>query len=106
MVSAAVAEFMALSRFTVANGMEEEVKEAFRNRPRLVEGAPGFVRMEVLCPVDAPAEIWLLTWWSDEASYRSWHHSHLYHDSHAGIPKGLKLVPGATEVRSFRHVCS
>jgi heme-degrading monooxygenase HmoA len=100
------AEFVALSRFTVANGMDEEVHEAFRNRPHLVDQAPGFVRMEVLCPVDTPAEIWLLTWWCDEESYRTWHHSHLYRESHAGIPKGLKLVPGSTEIRSFRHVCS
>jgi heme-degrading monooxygenase HmoA len=33
-----------LSRFTVANGMEAEVREAFVNRPHLVAGAPGFVR--------------------------------------------------------------
>lgn len=98
--------FVALSRFTVANGMEEEVKLAFRNRPHLVDGSPGFLRMEVLSPVDVPAEIWLLTWWSDEESFRTWHHSHLYRESHAGIPKGLKLVPGSTEIRSFRQVCS
>lgn len=100
------AAFVALSRFTIANGMEEEVQEAFRNRPHLVDGAPGFVRMEVLCPTDVPAEIWLLTWWSDEESFRVWHRSHLYRESHAGIPKGLKLVPGSVEIRSFRHVSS
>lgn len=99
------AAFVALSRFTVANGMEEEVKRAFHDRPHLVDDAPGFVRMEVLSPVDVPAEIWLLTWWSDEESFRAWHHSHLYRESHAGIPRGLKLVPGSTEIRSFRHVC-
>ena len=34
---------LAISRFRVANGMEKEVREAFRNRPRLVEDAPGFL---------------------------------------------------------------
>ena len=43
-----------MSRFTVANGMEDEVRQAFRDRPHLVDDAPGFVRMEVLSPVDDP----------------------------------------------------
>lgn len=98
--------YVALSRFVVANGMTAAVKEAFRHRPHLVEEAPGYLRMEVLSPTERPDEIWLITFWSDEPSFRAWHHSHLYHASHAGIPKGLKLVPGETEIRSFEHVAS
>jgi heme-degrading monooxygenase HmoA len=98
--------FVALSRFTVANGMEAEVKQAFVERPHLVDGAPGFLRMEVLTPVDDPREIWLLTYWSDEASFEAWHRSHLHHEAHKGIPKGLKLMPKSTQVRYFEHVCS
>jgi heme-degrading monooxygenase HmoA len=98
--------FMALSRFIVANGMAEEVRAAFRARPHLVDSAPGFLRMEVLCPRENPQEFWLLTWWSEEAHYRSWHRSHAYHDSHAGIPKGLKLVPKSAEIRHFDHIAS
>ena len=98
--------FVARSRFVVANGIAAEVKAAFRNRPHLVEGAPGFLRMDVLSPRDRPEEIWLLTYWRDTQSYRTWHHSHLYHDSHRGIPKGLKLVPGETQIQEFEHVCS
>ena len=45
--------FVALSRFTIANGMEAEVQQAFRDRPHQVDGTPGFVRMEVLVPIDA-----------------------------------------------------
>jgi heme-degrading monooxygenase HmoA len=98
--------FVALSRFTVANGMSEEVRQAFRDRPHLVEGAPGFLRMEVLTPVDEPDEFWLVTWWSDEASFQSWHGSHLHHESHRGIPRGLRLVPEKTQVRYLEQVCS
>lgn len=98
--------FSALSVFVVANGMEGDVKEAFRNRPRLVDDAPGFVRMEVMSPLDAPQELWLLTFWDSQAAFDEWHHSHLYRESHKGIPKGLKLVPGRTQLRRFEHVCS
>lgn len=98
--------FVALSRFTIANEMAGEVKEAFVNRPGLVEAAPGFVRLDVISPVDDPQEVWLLTYWEDEASFRAWHHSHLYRDSHSGIPKGLKLVPRSASLRYFEHVSS
>lgn len=98
--------FVAMSRFRIANGMTAEVKEAFRDRPHMVDDAPGFLRMEVISPLDAPEEIWLLTYWTDEASYRAWHHGHTYRDSHRGIPKGLRLDPKGTEIRFFEHVCS
>lgn len=99
------AGFVALSRFTVT-GMSDEVKQAFRQRPHRVDAASGFLRMEVLSPFDAPNEMWLITYWHDEASYRAWHHSHLYKESHQGIPKGLRLVPKSVSIRFFEHVAS
>jgi len=57
--------------------------------------------MQVMSPFDNEQEIWLVTQWTDEASYRNWHRGHGYHESHAGIPKGLKLVPRSTEIRYF-----
>lgn len=84
--------------------MEAAVKAAFRARPHLVDDAAGYVRMDVLSPTDAPNEIWLITHWTDKSSFESWHHSHLYRESHRGIPKGLKLVPGETKIRHFEYV--
>ena len=98
--------FIALSRFTIANGMTAEVKDAFVNRPHLVDRAPGFICMEVMSPCDDAAEIWLFTYWQDEASYRNWHRSHLYHEAHCGIPKGLKLVPRSAQLRCFKLVAT
>ncbi|MEO5337687.1 MAG: antibiotic biosynthesis monooxygenase [Magnetospirillum sp. WYHS-4] len=86
-------EFVALTRFSIADGMEDSIKEAFRNRPNLAEMAAGFVRMDVLDPKDRPQELWLVTHWVDQASFEAWHRSHVDHDSHAGIPPGLKLIP-------------
>ncbi len=98
--------FVAVSKFVVANGMIDDVKRAFRVRPHLVDGAAGYLRMEVISPIERPEEIWLITFWTDKASFETWHHSHLYRDSHRGIPKGLKLVPKETELRHFEHVCT
>lgn len=98
--------FVALSKFVIANDKTAEVKDAFRTRPHLVDGQPGFVRMEVFSPLDRPEEIWLVTYWINAESFEVWHHSHLYHESHRGIPKGLKLVPGEQQIRHFEHICS
>ena len=98
--------FIALSQFTIANDMRSDVKEAFIDRPHLVDNASGFIRLEVISPLDNKDEIWLLTYWRDEESFRTWHHSHLYHDSHKGIPRGLKLVPKSARLRFFEHVSS
>ena len=98
--------FVALSKFEIANGMTGEVKEAFANRPHLVEGAAGFMRLDVISPLDYPDEIWLITYWTDEDSYKTWHRSELHRESHKWIPKGLKLVPRSTQVRFFEHVSS
>jgi heme-degrading monooxygenase HmoA len=95
-----------LSRFVVANDMDAEVNQAFILRPHLVDNAAGFVRMDVLSPEDMPNEIWLMTYWIDIASYRTWHKSHAYHESHAGIPKGLKLVPGSAALRIFNLIAT
>lgn len=102
----ALVGFVALSQFTIANGMEAEVREAFRNRPHLVDDAPGFIRMDVISPTEHPDQIWLITFWADEASYKTWHHSHVYHDSHKGIPKGLKLIPRSAKVTLFDYIAS
>lgn len=86
--------------------MVEQVKQAFLERPHLVDSAPGFIRLDVISPTEKPEEIWLLTYWRDRESFTTWHKSHLYHESHKGIPRGLKLVPSETEIRYFDHVAS
>jgi len=98
--------FIAISQFTVANDKTEEVKQDFKNRPHMVDHAPGFQRMEVISPRELPSEIWLVTYWENEESFFAWHRSHLYRESHKGIPKGLKLVPQRTHLRFFDLVAS
>ncbi len=95
-----------LSRFVVGNDMDAEIKQAFILRPHIVDNAAGFLRMDVLSPEDMPKEIWLMTYWVDIESYRTWHKSHAYHESHAGIPKGLRLVPGSAALRIFKLIVS
>lgn len=90
--------FVGLSRFKVASGNAEEVAQAFRQRPGMVDHAGGFIRLEVMRPTDDDTSFWLFTWWDDEASFVAWHRSHAFKATHAHMPSGLKLVPGANSI--------
>ncbi|MEI7688245.1 MAG: antibiotic biosynthesis monooxygenase, partial [Planctomycetota bacterium] len=93
-------------RFRVRNGMEEEVRAAFSNRPRLVEQVEGFLGMEVFTDVDDSSTFDLLTRWTDMNAYIVWHSSDAHRLSHGGIPAGLKVTPGLTEVRRLQKLPS
>ena len=98
--------FVALSRFTVANNMSEDVRKAFGERPHLVDDVPGFVKLDVICTDDEPNEFWLITYWTDQTSYEIWPEGPLHRPSHAGIPRGLKIVRGSNQIRFFKHIAS
>lgn len=97
--------FTAISKFEVRNNMEDDVREAFRNRPHLVDDAEGFIGLNVLNPQENPAEFWLITHWESEEDFHHWHKHHRS-EAHKGIPKGLKLVKRSFELRFFDHITS
>lgn len=86
--------------------MTSEVKEAFRQRPRLVDDKAGFIRMDIISPESNPDELWLLTYWESRKSYETWHSSPDRRQSQQFIPKGLKVVPGSTRIIFYEHVSS
>lgn len=96
---------VSISKFEIQNGLEKEVKEAFKNRPELVEKAKGFIRLDVLSPLDNPAEIHLITYWESEEDFEFWHRHHLK-ESHKHIPKGLRLVSKSWELTKYEHISS
>lgn len=99
------AMFAAISSFKVENGLEGGVQQAFNNRPGLVENFDGSIRLGVLSPSKNPSEIWLLTYWKNEESFKSWHSNHVK-DWRKGISKGLKLVPHSFKLRFLNHLAS
>jgi len=93
-----------LSRFRVANGLGPEVRAAFRSRPRLVDEAPGFLGLETFVDEQDDDTFYLLTRWTDFASFQRWHGSASHRESHRFIPKGLKLDPSFTRVWQWRKL--
>ena len=97
-----------ISRFRVRNGLEEDVRRAFLNRPRLVEKTSGFCGFSVLTDATDPAVFMLLTRWIDAESFRVWHSSDEHHHSHGMMPKGLKLdatFPSLTVGNNIEDPC-
>ena len=95
---------LVVSRFEAQAGLEEAVRQAFRDRPRLVDHAPGFLGMEVFTDPADPAVFCLVTRWADPASFDTWHESEAHRLSHKYMPKGLKLVPGFTQVSRLERL--
>ena len=89
---------LGMSRFKVSNGLEAEVKHAFLHRPHLVDHVPGFLGMETFTEEKDGTAFYLLTRWTDAESFHAWHRSPAHHQSHRGIPKGLKLDPTFTKI--------
>ena len=53
--------------------------------------------MEVFTDSSDPAIFYLMTRWTDAASFRTWHASNAHRQSHCGIPRGLKLDRSYTQ---------
>ena len=64
--------YVVANRVPVASGWEEKFEARFRNRAGQVDKQPGFVRMEILRPVDEDSPYVVLTTWEDEAAFNGW----------------------------------
>ena len=95
---------IAMSRFRVKHDREQDVRQAFLDRPRFVDGQAGFLGLEVFQDQTDCAVFYLVTRWSDASSFRTWHSSHAHKHSHEPMPKGLKLDSAFTELRILERV--
>ncbi len=97
---------LAFSRFKVANGLEEAVRDAFFHRPHLVDTVSGFLGLEAFTETDDSAVFYLLTRWTDIESFRKWHSGPLHTLGHRHIPKGLKLDASFTTLRTLERIAA
>ncbi len=64
--------YVVANRVPVASGWEAQFEERFRQRAGQVDKQPGFVRMDILRPVDEDSPYVVLTTWEDEAAFENW----------------------------------
>lgn len=97
---------VASSQFRVANGTQATVAEAFANRVGLVDCQPGFLGLEVFTAAGDDALFYLVTRWTDEVSFNTWHHSKAHRESHAAMPRGIKLEKERTRLQVMNRIAS
>jgi heme-degrading monooxygenase HmoA len=91
--------FVVSNRIPVAKGHEDEFAERFRNRAQLVEGHPGFIRLEICRPV--PVALHgremggsdyhvVLTYWTKKEDFLAWVQSEDFRTAHSQrSPEGM-----------------
>lgn len=83
-----VSQFVALSHVQVPAAGSQELVAAFRARLGAVDAWAGFDRLEVWAAQTDPTRFLMVSWWVDEASFRTYMGSHDHRRSHARIPAG------------------
>jgi len=73
---------VAVNRIFVKPAYRDAFEERFKTRVRLVESMPGFVRMEILRPVEGEDYL-VMTWWKDRESFEAWVQSEAFRKGHA-----------------------
>ncbi|WP_448852206.1 antibiotic biosynthesis monooxygenase family protein [Corynebacterium sp. 335C] len=64
--------FVNITALTFPAGAEEEIERRFADRKRVVDDAQGFESFELLRPVFGEDRYFVVTRWSDRASYEAW----------------------------------
>jgi heme-degrading monooxygenase HmoA len=79
------------------------LEDAFRDRLRLAESHPGFRRLEVWRDERGDGAYAMVTWWDDEASFRTYMRSKEHAASHARVPVAPAKARGVG-LRRYRRV--
>lgn len=73
------------NRISVTKGFEKAFEERFKSRARKVDRMPGFIRNEVLRPLESEYYI-ILTYWKDKETFSSWTESKEFKEAHKNKP--------------------
>lgn len=89
--------FIAMNRFRIARGREEEFVEVWRQRETYLDEVPGFQQFHLLRgPTDEAATLFAShSVWDSRASFEAWTKSEAFRKAHAqaGAAKDIYLGP-------------
>ena len=87
--------YIAMNRFRIARGREEDFEKLWRDRDSQLDGVPGFRNFSLLRgPQDDESTLYAShTTWEDEAAFRAWTESEAFKKAHAQAraPQGTYL---------------
>ena len=81
--------YVSMSRLRVPEGRAPALVQAFRGRARLVDGADGFVDLQVWQSDRDAGELLMVSRWRDRAAFTAYMRSEDHKASHARIPEAL-----------------
>ncbi|MGD8558333.1 MAG: antibiotic biosynthesis monooxygenase, partial [Gammaproteobacteria bacterium] len=91
--------FVVTNRVPVVESFREQFEERFRQRAGQVEKQPGFIRMEIMRPIDEDSPYLVMTTWQDEEAFNNWVGSEDFKLAHQNpLPKeAYKTTGGGME---------
>lgn len=86
------------NRVPITKGYEREFEKRFERRLGAVDRVPGFIRNEVLRPVQGDHYV-VLTYWESREAFEAWVQSESFRQAHANpAPRGMFTGPSTLEV--------
>ncbi len=98
--------FIAMNRFRVARGREQDFEEVWRARQSDLPAMPGFVVFHLLRgPSDEEATLFVShTVWETQKNFEDWTRSEAFRRAHSGAPKAQGLYLGHPHFEGFEAV--
>lgn len=95
--------FLAMNRFKIARGREEEFVEIWRSRDTFLEGVPGFRRFQLVAgPVKDEYALYAShSEWDSRQDFENWTHSEAFRRAHADVRPNKDLYVGPPELELF-----
>src|SRR3954454_4481818 len=84
--------YVSMSRLRIEPERAPELVDAFRARVGLVDGADGFVDLQVWQSDRDPGEVLMVSRWRDREAFKAYMRSADHRFSHGRIPAALKEV--------------
>jgi heme-degrading monooxygenase HmoA len=89
------------NRIFVAPQFAEQFETNFRNRAQSVDKMPGFIRNQVLRPINAGDPYVVMTFWETRQHFEAWVNSPAFAQGHArsgSLPKEAYTAPTKLEI--------
>ena len=98
--------FLAMNRFRIARGCEEEFVEIWRSRDTFLDGVPGFRRFHLLAgPVTDECALYAShSEWDSREDFENWTRSEAFRRAHADVRPNKALYIGPPELELFDQV--
>lgn len=98
--------FIAMNRFRIALGREQDFEEIWRKRESHLDEMPGFREFHLLRgPSDDEASLYAShTVWDDRASFEAWTRSENFRAAHAGAKAPAGIYLGHPQFEGFEAV--